>query len=55
MGNRLSEHFNQTLLSMIETLTNEKKKAWPKYLADLVLAYNSSTHGHGLNTWQIWC
>ena len=29
---------------MIGTLTNEKKKAWPKYLADLVLAYNSSTH-----------
>ena len=29
---------------MIGTLTNEKKKAWPKYLADLALAYNSSTH-----------
>ena len=29
---------------MIGTLTKEKKKAWPKYLADLVLAYNSSTH-----------
>ena len=29
---------------MIGTLTNEMKKAWPKYLADLVLAYNSSTH-----------
>ena len=28
----------------METLTNEKKNAWPKYLADLVLAYNSSTH-----------
>ena len=44
MGNGLSECFNQTLLSMIGTLTNEKKKAWPKYLADLALAYNSSTH-----------
>ena len=44
MGNGLSEHFNLTLLSMIGTLTKEKKKAWPKYLADLVLAYNSSTH-----------
>ena len=44
MGNGLSEHFNRTLLSMIGTLTKEKKKAWPKYLADLVLAYNSSTH-----------
>ena len=29
---------------MIGILTNEKKKAWPKYLADLALAYNSSTH-----------
>ena len=38
MGNGLSERFNETLLSMIGTLTNEKKKAWPKYLADLVLA-----------------
>ena len=44
MGNGLSECFNQTLLSMIGTLTNEKKKAWPKYLADLALAYNSSNH-----------
>ena len=44
MGNGLSECFNRTLLSMIGTLTNEKKKAWPKYLADLALAYNSSTH-----------
>ena len=44
IGNGLSEHFNQTLLSMIGTLTNEKKKAWPKYLADLALAYNSSTY-----------
>ena len=44
MGNGLSERFNRTLLSMIGTLTKEKKKAWPKYLADLVLAYNSSTH-----------
>ena len=44
LENGLSEHFNRTLLSMIGTFTNEKKKAWPKYLADLVLAYNSSTH-----------
>ena len=29
---------------MIRTLTNEKKKPWPKYLEDLALAYNSSTH-----------
>ena len=44
MGNGLSERFNRTLLSMVGTLTSEKKKAWPKYLSDLVMAYNSSTH-----------
>ena len=43
MGNGLSERFNHTLLSMVGTLTSEKK-AWPKYLPDLVMAYNSSTH-----------
>ena len=40
MGNGLSERFNHTLLSMVGTLTSEKKKAWPKYLPDLVMAYN---------------
>ena len=44
MGNELSERFNHTLLSMVGTLTSEKKKVWPKYLPDLVMAYNSSTH-----------
>ena len=44
MGNGLSERFNHTLLSMVATLTSEKKKAWPKCLPDLVMAYNSSTH-----------
>ena len=44
MGNGLSERFNHTLLSMVGTLTSEKKKAWPKYLPDLVMAYNPSTH-----------
>ena len=44
MGNGLSERFNHTLLSIVGTLTSEKKKAWPKYLPDLVMAYNSSTH-----------
>ena len=44
MGNGLSERFNRTLLSMVGTLTSEKKKAWPKYLPDLVMAYNSATH-----------
>ena len=44
MGNGLSERFNRTLLSMVGTLTSDKKKAWPKYLPDLVMAYNSATH-----------
>ena len=29
---------------MVHTLTSKKKKAWSKYLPDLVVAYNSSTH-----------
>ena len=41
MENGISERFNCTLLSMVGTLTNEKK---PKYLPDLVMAYNSATH-----------
>ena len=44
MGNGLSERFNHTLISMVGTLTSEKKKAWPKYLPDFIMAYNSSTH-----------
>ena len=43
MGNGLPERFNYTLLSMVGTLTSQKKKAWPKYQPDLVMAYNSST------------
>ena len=38
VGNGLSERFNCTLLSMVGTLTSEKKKAWFKYLPDLVMA-----------------
>ena len=44
MGNGLSERFKQTLLGMLGTLVNEKKKAYPKDIVDLVLAYNSATH-----------
>ena len=44
MGNGLTERFNCTLLSMVGTLTSEKRKAWSKYLPDLVMAYNSGTH-----------
>ena len=29
---------------MVGTFTSEKKKAWPKYLPDLITACNSSTH-----------
>ena len=44
MENGLSERFNHILLGMVGTLASEKKKAWPKNLPDLVMAYNSSTH-----------
>ena len=43
MGNGISERFDGKLLSVVGTLTIEKK-AWPIYLPDLVMVYNSATH-----------
>ena len=41
MGNSSAERFNQTLLRMLETLTDEQKSEWKTFIAPLVLAYNS--------------
>ena len=41
-GNGATERFNSTLLSMLGTLTDEKKADWKSYVSSLVHAYNST-------------
>ena len=42
MGNGSCERMNQTLISMLGTLPEHKKKDWTSYIGMLVLAYNST-------------
>lgn len=39
-GDPQPEHFNRTLLNMLETLTPDKKQHWGNHIAALVHAYN---------------
>ena len=39
-GNGMTERFNRTLISMLGTLEEDKKKNWKQFLAPLVHAYN---------------
>ena len=43
-GNAQTERFNLTLLAMLGTLEEDKKKAWPEFVAPLVHAYNCTRH-----------
>jgi transposase InsO family protein len=55
MGNGLAESFNKTLLSMMRTLTEDKKKSWKDHVPKLVLAYNSIRHAStGYSPYYLW-
>lgn len=41
-GDPQPERFNRTLLSMLGTMGNEKKRQWSQYVSHLVHAYNST-------------
>ena len=43
-GNGQAERFNRTLITMLRTLPEDKKKRWNLYLDNITLAYNSAIH-----------
>lgn len=44
MGNGMVERFNQTLLKMLGTLSEDKKSDWKSHVGPLVHAYNVTVH-----------
>lgn len=42
MGNGSAERFNQTLIKMLSTLSEEQKSDWKSHVAPLVHAYNAT-------------
>lgn len=44
-GNGVCERFNQTLLSLLSSLSEADQHHWPQKLPSLLQAYNNTTHG----------
>ncbi|GFS20469.1 Pol polyprotein [Elysia marginata] len=44
MGNGACERLNQTLIRMVGTLPDDKKKNWQQHVQGLVFAYNATPH-----------
>ncbi len=43
-GNGLAEKFNSTLMNMLGTLEEDKKKNWKEYVLAMIQAYNATQH-----------
>jgi len=44
MGNGTTERFNQTLLNMLGTLPEYKKKSWKDHVSTMTHSYNAAVH-----------
>lgn len=43
-GNSIVEPYNRTMHDLLKSLSQDKKRKWPEYIAELVYAYNATPH-----------